>query len=102
MSVLEVTKDTFEAEVINSEKQVLLDFFASWCGPCRMLAPVLEQISNEAPDIKVVKVNIDSEPELTSEYGVMSVPTLFAVKGGKVVNQVTGALPKQYILDMFK
>jgi len=102
MSVLEVTKETFEAEVINSEKPVLLDFYASWCGPCRMLAPVMDQISNEVTDIKVAKVNIDDEPELASSFDVMSVPSLFVFKGGKVVNQALGAMPKQKILDLLK
>ena len=102
MSVLEVTKETFEAEVINSEKPVLLDFYASWCGPCRMLAPVMDQISNEVTDIKVAKVNIDDEPELASSFDVMSVPSLFVIKGGKVVNQALGAMPKQKILDLLK
>ena len=102
MSVLEITKDTFEAEVINSDIPVLVDFYASWCGPCRMLAPVIDQIANEVTDIKVAKVNIDDEPELASSFDVMSVPSLFVFKGGKVVNQALGALPKQRILALLK
>ena len=102
MSVLEVTKETFNDEVLKSEKPVLVDFYASWCGPCRMLAPVVEQIASESDDLKVVKVNIDNDPELASKFDVMSVPTLFAIKDGKVVNQSLGAVPKQVILDLFK
>jgi len=101
MSILHVTKDSFEAEVINSEKPVLLDFFATWCGPCRMLAPVLDQIAKETSDIKVVKVDVDEEPELAAKYEVMSVPTLFAFKDGKIINQTMGVVPKQVLLDLF-
>jgi len=102
MSVITITKDTIEAEVINSSKPVLLDFFAPWCGPCRMLTPVVEEIAAENPDIKVAKVNIDDEPELTANFGVVSVPTLFVIKNGQIENQTSGVLPKQAILDMFK
>jgi len=102
MSVPEVTKDTFDDEVLKSEKPVLVDFYASWCGPCRMLTPVVEQIAGESTDLKVVKVNIDNDPELTSSFGVMSVPTLIAIKDGKVINQSLGVKPKQAILDLFK
>ena len=102
MSVLEVTKETFDTEVLKSEKPVLLDFYASWCGPCRMLMPVVEQIAGETDDLKVVKVNIDDAPELASAFEVMSVPTLLAFKDGKVINQSLGVVPKQAILDLFK
>ena len=101
MPVLTVTKDTMQAEVIDSSQTVLLDFFAPWCGPCRMLAPVIDQIASENPDIKVVKISIDDEPELTQEYGIMTVPTLIVMKNGKEVNR-SGSLPKARILDMLK
>ena len=100
MSVLHITKDTFEAEVLKSDKPVLLDFFAVWCGPCKMIAPVLDEIAEEREDIKVCKINVDEEPELAAKYQVMSIPTLFVIKDGQVVNQSLGAKPKAQILAM--
>ncbi|MBR2936982.1 MAG: thioredoxin [Oscillospiraceae bacterium] len=100
MSVLHITKDTFEAEVLKSDKPVLLDFFAVWCGPCKMIAPVLDEIAQEREDIKVCKVNVDEEPELAAKYQVMSIPTLVVIKDGQVVNQSLGAKPKAQILAM--
>ena len=100
MSVLHITKDTFEAEVLKSEKPVLLDFFAVWCGPCKMIAPVLDEIAEEREDIKVCKVNVDEEPELAAKYQVMSIPTLVVIKDGEIVNQSLGAKPKAQILAM--
>ena len=100
MSVLHITKDTFEAEVLKSDKPVLLDFFAVWCGPCKMIAPILDEIAEEREDIKVCKVNVDEEPELAAKYQVMSIPTLFVIKDGQVVNQSLGAKPKAQILAM--
>ena len=100
MSVLHITKETFEAEVLKSDKPVLLDFFAVWCGPCKMIAPVLDEIAEEREDIKVCKVNVDEEPELAAKYQVMSIPTLFVIKDGQVVNQSLGAKPKAQILAM--
>ena len=100
MSVLHITKDTFEAEVLKSDKPVLLDFFAVWCGPCKMIAPILDEIAEEREDIKVCKVNVDEEPELAAKYQVMSIPTLFVMKDGQVVNQSLGAKPKAQILAM--
>ncbi len=100
MSVLHITKETFEAEVLHSDKPVLLDFFAVWCGPCKMIAPVLDEIAAEREDIKVCKVNVDEEPELAAKYQVMSIPTLFVIKDGQVVNQSLGAKPKAQILAM--
>lgn len=100
MSVLHITKETFEKEVLQSEKPVLLDFFAVWCGPCKMIAPVLDEIAQEREDIKVCKVNVDEEPELAAQYQVSSIPTLFVIKDGQVVNQSLGAKPKAQILEM--
>jgi len=102
MSVLKITKENFEAEVLRSEKPVLLDFWAFWCGPCRMVAPVLEEVAKEAPDIKVGKINVDEEQELAQQFRVMSIPTLMVLKNGKIVNQSVGALPKTAVLDMLK
>ena len=100
MSVLHITKETFENEVLKSDKPVLLDFWASWCGPCRMVGPVLDEIAEEREDIKVCKVNVDDEPELAATYQISSIPTLMVVKDGNVVNQSLGAKPKAQILDM--
>ena len=100
MSALHITKETFEKEVLQSEKTVLLDFFASWCGPCKMLAPILDEIAEEREDIKVCKVDVDQEPELAAQYQVVSIPTLFVIEKGQVVNQSLGAKPKAKILEM--
>ena len=100
MNVLYITKDTFENEVLKSDKPVLLDFFATWCGPCKMISPVLDEIAAEREDIKVCKVNVDEEPELAAKYQVMSIPTLMVVKDGQVVNHSLGAKPKAQILAM--
>ena len=100
MKVLHVNKDNFHKEVLNSDKPVLLDFFASWCGPCKMVGPILDEIAKEREDIKVCKVDIDEQPELASRYRIMSIPTLMVVKNGQVVNQAVGARPKSQILSM--
>lgn len=100
MSAVNITKTNFQNEVMNSDKPVLLDFWASWCGPCRMVAPIVEEIAGERPDIKVGKVNVDEQPELAGQFGVMSIPTLVVMKAGKVVKQATGARPKCDILAM--
>ncbi len=100
MSVLHITKQNFTQEVINSEKPVLLDFWAPWCGPCRMVGPILDEIAAERPDIKVCKVNVDEEVELAATFKVASIPTLLVVKDGKIVNQSIGARPKQQILAL--
>ena len=102
MSVSVITNENFEREVLNSTKPVLLDFWASWCGPCRMVSPIVDEIAQEHPEIKVGKVNVDEQPELAASFNVMSIPSLFVFKDGKVVNQAVGARPKQEILDMLK
>lgn len=100
MSVLNINKSNFEAEVLQSEQKVLLDFWAPWCAPCRMLTPIVDEIATERPDLKVVKVNVDEEVELAAEYGIMSIPTLVVFEKGEVVNKITGARPKEAILEM--
>lgn len=100
MSVLHVNQDNFQSIVKESAKTVLVDFWASWCGPCRMIAPVLEEVAAERPDVKVCKVNVDEEQELAISYHVSSIPTLLVFKNGQVVKQSVGAIPKVKILEM--
>ncbi len=100
MSVITITKDNFEQEVLASDKPVLLDFWASWCGPCRMVSPIVDEIAEERTDIKVGKVNVDEQSELAARFRVMSIPTLVVMKGGEIVNQSVGARPKAQILAM--
>ena len=100
MSAININKNNLRNEVLDSEKPVLLDFWASWCGPCRMVSPIVDEIAAERGDIKVGKVNVDEERELAGQFGVMSIPTLVVIKGGKVVNQMVGARPKSQILAM--
>ena len=100
MSAININKNNFHSEVINADKPVLLDFWAPWCGPCRMVVPIVEEIADERNDIKVGKINIDEQPELAKQFGVMSIPTLVVMKDGKVVNQARGARSKSAILKM--
>ena len=100
MSAINITKNNFQEEVMNSSKPVLLDFWASWCGPCRMVSPLVDEIAQERTDIKVGKVNVDEEPQLAAQFGVMSIPTLVVIKDGKIVNQAVGARPKSQILAL--
>ena len=102
MSVVYVNKENFENEVLRADKPVLLDFYADWCGPCRMIAPVLDEIAAEHPEYKICKINVDEENQLAATFGVMSIPSLFVVKNGEVVNQSVGAKTKAQILDMLK
>ena len=97
-----ITKSNFENEVLKSDKPVLIDFWATWCGPCRMLAPVIEEIANERSDIKVGKVNVDDEGELATAFGISSIPTVVLMKDGKVVSQSVGYRPKEQLLEMLK
>ena len=100
MSVVHITNSNFEEEVLRSDKPVLVDFWASWCGPCRMVGPIIEEIAAERSDIKVCKVNVDEQPELAGQFGVMSIPTLVVMKNGRIVSQSVGARPKSAILAM--
>jgi len=100
MSVLTITKENFQSEVMESEKPVLLDFWASWCGPCRMVSPIVDEIADETEAAKVGKVNVDEQRELAAQFGVMSIPTLLVIKGGKVVNKAVGARPKKDIVSL--
>lgn len=100
MSAININKNNFQNEVLNSDKKVLLDFWAPWCGPCRMVVPIVEEIAGERPDIKVGKINVDEEAELASLFGIMSIPTLVVIENGKIVNQTIGARPKESILGM--
>ena len=100
MSAMNIDKYNFENEVMNSDKPVLLDFWASWCGPCRMVSPVIDEIAGERSDIKVGKINVDEEPELARQFGVMSIPTLIVMKNGQIVSKAAGARPKNAILAL--
>ena len=100
MAVVTITKENFEQEVLQSAKPVLLDFWASWCGPCRMLSPVVDEVAEERTDVKVGKVNVDEQPELAGEFGVMSSPTLLVFEQGKLVRQAVGARPKASVLEL--
>ena len=100
MSAMNINKNNFHEEVMNSEKPVLIDFWAPWCGPCRMVVPIVDEIAAEHPEYKVVKINVDEEEELASRYKVYTIPTLMVMKNGQVINQSVGARPKNQILAM--
>ncbi len=100
MSVMNINQENFRQEVLNADHPVLLDFWAPWCGPCRMVAPVLEEIASQRPDIRVGKVNVDEEMELASAFGVVSIPMLVVVKNGRIVNKSVGFQPREQILKL--
>jgi len=100
MAALHINKDNFQELVLNADIPVLVDFFATWCGPCKMIAPILEEIADEHPEIRVCKIDVDQESELTSQFGITSVPTLLVFRDGEMVSKTTGARPKQAILDL--
>ena len=100
MSAILVNKNNFQEEVLNSDKPVLVDFWAPWCGPCRMVLPIIEEIAEENEDIKVVKINVDENPELAKRFRVMSIPTLVVMEKGEIKNRSTGYRPKEEILEL--
>ena len=100
MAAININHNNFHNEVMNSERKVLLDFWAPWCGPCRMVVPLVEEIAKERPDIKLGKINVDENPELAKQFGVFSIPTLVVMENGKIVRQEQGARPKKAILSM--
>lgn len=102
MSAVKINKANFQEEVLGSEKPVLLDFYADWCGPCRMVLPIVDEIAQENPEVKVCKVNVDEEAELAAKYQVYSIPSLFVLKNGQIANQSVGAKSKEEILEMLK
>ena len=102
MSAIKITAENYENEVLNSDKPVLLDFWAAWCGPCKMVSPLVDEIALENADVKVGKINVDEQPELAAKFGVMSIPTLVVMENGKEINRSIGAMPKASILKLVK
>lgn len=100
MAVIKITKENFQSEVVQSDKPVLLDFWATWCGPCRMVSPIVDQIADERSDIKVGKINVDEQPELAQQFRIISIPTLVVMKDGQIENKAVGAMPKEEILAL--
>lgn len=102
MAVIKLTKDNFDQEVMQSGKPVLIDFYADWCGPCKMMSPVVEEVSDEMPDVKVCKINIDEEMDLAQRFGVMSIPTFISFNAGEIRGKQIGAVPKSALVDLVK
>lgn len=102
MAVIAITKDNFTAAVLESDKPVLLDFYATWCGPCRMVSPLVDEIAEEHPEFTVGKIDVDAEGELAQQFGIVSIPTLVAIKDGKIVRQTVGYAPKDELLAMME
>lgn len=102
MSVIKLTADMYENEVLNSEKPVLIDFYADWCGPCKMVSPVVDEIADERGDVKVCKINVDEQPDLAQKFGVMSIPTLVVMKNGEESAREVGAVPKSAIIELIE
>lgn len=100
MAVITITKENFQSEVVQSDKPVLLDFWATWCGPCHMVSPIVDQIADERSDIKVGKINVDEQPELAQQFRIISIPTLVVMKDGQIANKAVGAMPKEEILAL--
>ena len=100
MAVITITKENFQSEAVQSDKPVLLDFWATWCGPCRMVSPIVDQIADERSDIKVGKINVDEQPELAQQFRIISIPTLVVMKDGQIANKAVGAMPKEEILAL--
>lgn len=100
MAVITITKENFQSEVVQSDKPILLDFWATWCGPCRMVSPIVDQIADERSDIKVGKINVDEQPELAQQFRIISIPTLVVMKDGQIANKAVGAMPKEEILAL--
>ena len=100
MAIIKLTKDNFEQEVLKSEKPVLVDFYADWCGPCQMLSPIVDEVAEERDDIKVGKINVDEQMELAQKYGVMTIPTLLVIKNGEIANKHIGALSKSGVIEL--
>ena len=102
MAAIVITKENFNSEVLKAEGTVLVDFWATWCGPCRMLSPIVDEVASEHPDVKVGKINVDEQPELARKFNVMGIPTLVVMRDGKVVSQSSGARPKDKVLDLLR
>ena len=102
MSVIKLTNEMYETEVVKSDKPVLIDFYADWCGPCKMVSPIVDEIADERDDVKVCKVNVDEQPDLAMQFGVMSIPTLIVMKNGEESAREVGAIPKSTILELIE